>query len=137
MKIRFYTIQDWRKTHPNNLNEMEQPEKILHLTLKKKWFDMILSGEKKEEYREQKHYWWKRLCTVGCVKFSLATILNNGITCDGLFKDYTHIIFKNGYNKDAPSFKIQCLGITTGEAKPEWSDNWKGRVFIIKLGNII
>ena len=26
--------------------------KILHLTLNKKWFDMILLGEKKEEYRE-------------------------------------------------------------------------------------
>ena len=26
--------------------------KTLHLNLKKQWFDMILSGEKKEEYRE-------------------------------------------------------------------------------------
>lgn len=34
--------------------------KILHLTLKKKWFDMIASGEKKEEYREIKPYWEKR-----------------------------------------------------------------------------
>ena len=31
--------------------------RVLHLTLKKKWFDMILSGEKKEEYREIKSYW--------------------------------------------------------------------------------
>ena len=35
--------------------------KILHLTIKKKWFDMILSGEKKEEYREIKPYWNRRL----------------------------------------------------------------------------
>lgn len=28
----------------------------LHLTLKKNWFDLILSEEKKEEYREIKHY---------------------------------------------------------------------------------
>lgn len=28
--------------------------KTLHLVLKKRWFDMILSGEKKEEYREIK-----------------------------------------------------------------------------------
>jgi len=28
--------------------------KILEMTLKKKWFDMISSGEKKEEYREIK-----------------------------------------------------------------------------------
>lgn len=38
--------------------------KILHLTLTKKWFDMILSGEKKEEYREITKYWKVRLgCT--------------------------------------------------------------------------
>lgn len=36
-------------------------KKILHLTLKKKWFDMILSGVKKEEYREVKAYWVDRL----------------------------------------------------------------------------
>ena len=28
----------------------------LHLTLKKQWFDMILSGEKTEEYRDIKPY---------------------------------------------------------------------------------
>lgn len=32
----------------------------LILPLKKKWFDMIASGEKKEEYREIKEYWRTR-----------------------------------------------------------------------------
>ena len=35
--------------------------KTLTLFLKKKWFDMIASGEKTEEYREIKPYWEKRL----------------------------------------------------------------------------
>ena len=30
---------------------------MLHLTLKKQWFDIIANGEKKEEYRECKEYW--------------------------------------------------------------------------------
>jgi len=30
---------------------------ILHLTVKKKWFDLIASGDKKIEYREFKSYW--------------------------------------------------------------------------------
>ena len=30
---------------------------MLTLPIKKKWFDMILSGEKKEEYREIKPYY--------------------------------------------------------------------------------
>ena len=33
---------------------------MLTLPIKKKWFDMIKSGEKKEEYREIKPYWTKR-----------------------------------------------------------------------------
>lgn len=34
---------------------------VLHLVLKKKWYDMIASGEKKEEYRDMKPYWDKRI----------------------------------------------------------------------------
>ena len=33
----------------------------LRLNLKGVWYDMIESGEKKEEYREIKSYWTKRL----------------------------------------------------------------------------
>lgn len=33
---------------------------MLTLPIKKKWFDMILSGEKKEEYREIKEYYETR-----------------------------------------------------------------------------
>ena len=36
---------------------MEKDNKTLHLVLKRKWWDMIASGEKKEEYREVCHYW--------------------------------------------------------------------------------
>ena len=34
---------------------------ILSLVLKGKWFDMIASGEKREEYRLPTRYWRKRL----------------------------------------------------------------------------
>ena len=33
---------------------------MLTLTIEKKWFDMILSGEKTEEYRELKRYYDSR-----------------------------------------------------------------------------
>lgn len=32
-------------------------KKVLRLTVCKKWFDMIVAGTKKEEYREIKAYW--------------------------------------------------------------------------------
>lgn len=34
---------------------------VLKLVVKKKWFDMIVSGEKTEEYREIKPYWIDKL----------------------------------------------------------------------------
>lgn len=39
----------------------EQIIKILHQPLKAKWYRMIESGEKPEEYREATAYWLKRL----------------------------------------------------------------------------
>ena len=40
---------------------MSKDNKTLHLVLKRKWWDMIASGEKMEEYREVCHYWARRL----------------------------------------------------------------------------
>lgn len=34
---------------------------ILPLVLKGKWYDMIASGEKREEYRDDKPFWGKRI----------------------------------------------------------------------------
>jgi len=64
-------------------------EKILHLTLLRKWFDEIVSGNKKEEYRDVKPYWDRRL----------------------LGKNYDKIYFKNGYGKNVPFMIVECKGI--------------------------
>lgn len=113
--------------------------KILHITLKKKWFDMILSGEKKEEYREIKPYWITRL-----IQYQIHP---ENIDKDRAWSDikinecklvskYTHIQFKNGYQKNAPLFIIEMKGIEVGKPKESWSDNMLQDVFIIKLGGI-
>lgn len=34
---------------------------VLKLVLKRKWYDMIASGEKKEEYRDSRKHWWTRI----------------------------------------------------------------------------
>lgn len=101
--------------------------KVLHLTLKRKWFEMILSGQKKEEYREIKHYWSKRF-----KHWTNHTDMLEEFDCE-----FTHVKFTNGYGKNAPTLLIEFNGIRIGKAKPEWSDNWQGDVFIITLGNII
>lgn len=110
--------------------------KILNLTLKKKWFDMIASGEKKEEYREIKPYWVKRLTDTH--KGAMGGDLMDRHKVESYtIKRFTHVVFKHGYAKDAPTMKIEIADITIGDAVPEWSDNWQGKVFVIKLGNII
>lgn len=88
---------------------------ILYLNLKKQWFDMIASGEKKEEYREVKEYWTKRL--------------------DG--KSYDQVHFRNGYSKDARTMLLECKGITIGEGNPKWGGVIGHKVFVIKLGEIL
>ena len=81
---------------------------------------MIASGEKKAEYRELKDYWWSRL-------FDYNT---------GKFYKFNVVEFRNGYSKNSPKIRVECLGIMTGKALPQWSDNYKEDVFVIKLGQI-
>lgn len=71
-------------------------DKILHLTLKKKWFDLIKSGKKRFEYREIKPYWKKRLFDMD----------------QRDIKHYDYIIFTNGYRKDSPKIKVKYLGLS-------------------------
>ena len=98
------------------------------LTLDKKWFDMILSGEKTEEYREIKEYWHIRLnnfCPNFKFSFSRSIQLNNKF-----------IKFKNGYSKKCRSFIIEFkyLSIRNGISKFGAPENKK--VFVLSLGKI-
>lgn len=63
------TYEEWLEIKGFKKVEM----KVLTLSLKRKWYDMIASGEKTEEYREIKPYWIKRmyLCNYDAVTFTL------------------------------------------------------------------
>ena len=89
--------------------------KILYLTLNKKWFDLIKSGEKTEEYREIKPYWEKRF--------------------EGINSGMLH--FKNGYSKKAPHFIIELKGTEIREGKEEWGAEKGKKYFVLKLGKIL
>ncbi len=87
----------------------------------KKWFDQILAGTKKIEYREIKPYWTARL-------------LNN----DGTFKKYDFIIFKNGYSKDARKMVVEFKGGRIGRLKKDVGGWKKGaKTYQILLGKVI
>lgn len=134
-------------------------EIILQLNVKKHWFDMILSGEKREEYREIKEFYVPRLLQlhrpfqVDEVNSytNIATAYNIALGMKGsrhmaiayllqhfaAYKPFTHVYIQNGYKRNAPAIYLECRQICIGNAVPEWSGNWPGLVFIIKLGNIL
>lgn len=64
---------------------------ILHLTLTKNWFDLMVRGIKRVEFREEKPYWQKRL-------------FNEVSDCEVEAIQFKEIRFRNGYGKDKPLF---------------------------------
>lgn len=82
----------------------------LHLVLKSKWFEMIDSGVKKEEYRDIKDYWTKRLYS----------------------KFFDVLVFHKGYTNTTMRFRLET--ITAGYGNPDWGAPITRTVYILKLG---
>lgn len=106
----------------------------LKLTLKKKWFDMIESGGKPEEYREITQYWINRLLTDFSPDPNKNIIQLNG----GSYKaiEYDHIHFFNGryFSENLRNFKIELKKISIGSGRQEWGASPGANYFVIKLG---
>jgi hypothetical protein len=110
--------------------------KTLHLTLKKKWFDMIASGEKKEEYREIKSFWAVRLANahVGLIG---GDFMDKHKVIAWTFKQFDTVRFTNGYARHSPKIEVECLGISIAIGIEEWGAKPNKEYFVIKLGEII
>jgi len=70
---------------------------------------MILSGQKKEEYREITPYWETRLAGA------------------------THIEIRNGYGAHRPAAVFEVADIRRGEGKPEWGAEPGVEYFVIRI----
>lgn len=104
----------------------------LTLSLKRKWFNLIKSGVKLEEYREMKDCWYKRLCReqnpnqpwlnpMGGFYFEIR-------------KDFDTLVFTLGYPKKTDTerrlvFKNPKIRIDTGN--PEWGAEPGKKYFVI------
>lgn len=99
--------------------------KILHLVLKKKWYEMQECGEKTEEYRDITPYWCKRFLGFDSALFSYRY---NYQSCN--MKEYTHVCFHYGYTQRC--FINRIDSITIGRGNPEWGAPTDRDVFIIK-----
>lgn len=81
---------------------------ILHLTLKRQWFDAIANGTKSVEYRAMTDYWATRLER----------------------RHYDEIHFRNGYSVHVPFMRVECLGLDIAERH--------GQVmYAIRLGRVL
>ena len=91
--------------------------RTLELTLKRKWFDMVASGEKKEEYRAASKWIMSRI--------------------EG--KKYETVRFRNGYNADSPVCVCEYLGWELGYGKLKWGGGSAigNPIVVIKLGNVL
>lgn len=100
---------------------------MLVLPIKKKWFDMILSGEKKEEYREIKPYYMSRFKNVfEMAPYSFIPIGNH----------QEQVMFRNGYSNNSPSFIADCtLDIKKGKEK--WGAEKDTDYYVLTIKKIV
>ena len=98
-----------------------------NLTIRRKWFELIRIGTKKEEYR-----------SAGNAQVAKAY---KRVSC-GLSDDDSVMILRNGYRMDSPALAAQifAMGIRSGDmaAHPEWGEpTGKGSHFVISLGKVL
>lgn len=104
----------------------------LHLVLKGKWYDMIASGEKTEEYRETKKYWLKRILGVSTPSLPVLTLIARQISKQTKFE---RVCFHRGYTNRTMIFNIKDISVGIGKAL--WGAPIDKEVIIIKLGSRI
>lgn len=92
---------------------------------------MILSGEKKEEYREIKPYYKSRFehCfdVMECCGKYINAFEENPVR---------EIMFRNGYSKTSPSFIARCT-LDVGQGKEEWGSEKGKQYFILAIHEIL
>lgn len=111
---------------------------MLTLPTKKKWFDMLLSGEKTEEYREINPYYETRFMNLfGIIMYDGEYLKCSDIGLSECAKDdIQEICFRNGYSGNSPSFIAECT-LSVGTGKEEWGAEPGKRYFILTVRKII
>ena len=99
---------------------------MLILPIKKKWYDMIISGEKLEEYREVTPYYKSRFK-------NLFSMYPYSFIPEGW--DKQKLMLRNGYSKTSPSCIITAT-LDIGKGKPEWGAEKGKEYYILRIINV-
>ena len=101
--------------------------RILYLSLKKQWFEMIVRGYKKEEYREINEYWTKRL------------VETKGNLLEGFtYKHFDFVEFTLGYpsaNDEKARARFELKSIEKKIGKEEWGAESGKVYYVITIGD--
>lgn len=106
----------------------------LILPIKEKWFYMLLSGVKKEEYRERKDYWETRFKKY----FGWCYEQINDETGEFGWHFRTtpkEVIFRNGYRKNAPEFTAEVV-IVEKTGRSEWGASPDEIYYVLQIQRI-
>lgn len=98
---------------------------MLTLPIKRKWFDMIVSGEKKEEYREISEYWIKRIVNEKR-RQGITDLLDKGLK----------VCIRAGYGKNAPTAVLTLSKVDYGPGRPEWGAEPRGKYIRLHIESI-
>lgn len=91
---------------------------MLILPIKKKWLDMILAGEKLDEYRQIKPYWTVRIVHwLGFPESETDAVME--LLREKRTEQAKPVIMRNGYGADAPEAEVMCT-LSIGTGKEEW-----------------
>lgn len=100
---------------------------MLILPIKKKWFEMILSGEKTEEYREIKTYYSSRFVKAGLISITPKGYISSGMS--------SIVIFRNGYSRKSPYFRARVMA-SINKGKTEWGAKPEKKYFVLTILSI-
>ena len=118
-------------------------KKVLTLIVSKQRFYMIAAGKKTEEYREIKPYLVARLfqnnSNIVDMKYLASCfegrtdLLKKYIDAQRIvLKQYTHVLFINGYRKDSPRIEKDIESSTIGKPKKGLCpDKWLDKEFFV------
>ena len=81
---------------------------MLTLPIKKQWYDAILAGKKKIEYREIKPYWTSRFLKVLGIDGKPDEAISSLERKINRQHKQFDVVFRNGYEPDSPSFIALC-----------------------------
>lgn len=110
---------------------------MLTLPIKKKWYDMILSGEKKEEYREVKEYYDSRFMnTFGAIWVGNELLQGENVPEELRKEPIQQIAFRNGYGNDKPTITCLC-SLSVGTGRKEWGAEPGEVYYILEIQEVV